>query len=68
MNYGESQKRMLKQPKVQSQKTRSTQTQLKSSVITQENEYRVESWTRQEIKELVEDMNWNTNQDKGYLE
>lgn len=56
---------MLK--KTQKNKTQqSTQTQTTCRVFQEDQEFRVESWTRQEVKELAEEMNWNTNHKGNY--
>ena len=45
-------------------RTQSTQTRVSSKVFPEAEEFRVESWSRQDVTELVEDMGWN-HQTKG---
>ena len=40
-------------------RTQSTQTRALSKVFPEAEEFRVESWSRQDVNELVEDMGWN---------
>ena len=51
---------MQKEKKTKNQT--STQTHKSSRVFTEAEEFRVESWSRQDIQELAEEMNWNFNQ------
>jgi gamma-glutamyl-gamma-aminobutyrate hydrolase PuuD len=50
------------QNKNQSQKAQSTQTRVLSKVFQEAEEFRVESWSRQDVEELAQEMNWNFNQ------
>lgn len=59
MNYGELPKRMQKQQKQQTPKNKSTQTRLTSKVFQEVEEFRVESWTDRDVKELAQDMGWS---------
>ena len=40
-------------------RTQLTQTRVSSKVFPEVEEFRVESWSRQDVNELVEDMGWN---------
>ena len=66
MNYGESQEKMQKEKKAQVKNQTSTQIRASSKVFTELEEFRVESWSRQDVQELAQEMNWNFNQKGNY--
>ena len=53
---------MQKEKKVQVKNQTSTQIRASSKVFPEVEEFRVESWSSVDIKELAQDMGWNFNQ------